>query len=166
MQPPAAPAWTPYLPTSIRTCSGGRKELPTYLPTYLPTCLHSRAQPLQRGHGSERRPHCVRQQIDRLFHEALERRRRRRVRRVRASRVRREGASGAWWFSTPPYEMKVPGRVSGSYRLKLGASPLASGSRRTYLPTYLPTYPPRPAAAKPTYLPVRSRGVDFGGGPC
>ena len=42
-------------------------------------------------------------------------------------------------------------------QLKLSASPLACGSRQTYLPTYLPTCPPRPAAEKtylPTYLPM------------
>ena len=37
---------------------------------------------------------------------------------------------------------------------KLGASPLASGSRRTYLPTYLPAAACGRKTYLPTYLPV------------
>ena len=60
------------------------------------------------------------------------------------------------WLMTLKLDMSVAafsGFLLEAYGIKLSASPLACGSRQTYLPTYLPARRGR-RPKKPTYLPT------------
>ena len=149
-RPPAAkPTYLPtFLQVSVHVAAGGRSYLPTYLPTCLPAYILERSRCNVAMAASDGRTASGSRSIvffmRRLSEGGVD----------ESDACERVACDGKEPVVLGGFQTYEGSRSSGSYRLKLGASPLASGSRRTYLPTYLPTYPPRPAAAKPTYLPT------------